>query len=96
MIVHHDLLIVQLYFSYRPQWLQNNIGLFKFSGVQIEIIDLTLINLFLNNVYVSHKGSQRLCLICLNNSFNMINYLTTIDFDGKIYVQDAFITHERI
>ena len=32
MIVHHDLLIVQLYFSYRPQWPQNNIGLFKFSG----------------------------------------------------------------
>ena len=33
---------------------------------------------------------------CLNNFFDMINYLTTIDFDGKIYVQDAFIAHERI
>ena len=32
MIVYYALLIVQLYFSYRPQWLQNNIRLIKFSG----------------------------------------------------------------
>ena len=32
MIVYYALLIVQLYFNYRPQWLQNNIGLIKFSG----------------------------------------------------------------
>ena len=46
------------------------------SSVEIEIIDLTLVNLFLYNVYVSHQGSRRLCLILIlfNNSFNMINY----------------------
>ena len=32
MIVYYALLIDQLYFSYRPQWTQNNIGLIKFSG----------------------------------------------------------------
>ena len=32
MIVYYALLIVQLYFSYRPQWLQNNIRLIKLSG----------------------------------------------------------------
>ena len=65
MIVHHDLLIVQLYFSYRPQWPQNNLGLFKFSGDRNNWFNID--KPILNNVYVSHndKGSKWLCLILI-------------------------------
>ena len=67
--------------------------------MEIEKIDLTLINLFLilNNIYVSHQTSRRLCLILI--LFKLLfqyDQLATIDCDCKIDVQDAFITHQRI